>query len=67
MQDAAKLSGSARYSSYAKLDIDLAKNQAPLQSWTFDTQRDFFSSKVDPKCVTYQPVYTMDLAALCLK
>jgi ABC-type oligopeptide transport system substrate-binding subunit len=67
MAAAAKLSGSARYAAYQKLDIDLAKNEAPLQSWIFDTQRDFFSSKVDPKCLTYQPVYTMDLAAICLK
>jgi peptide/nickel transport system substrate-binding protein len=67
MQAAARLSGSARYAAYGKLDIDLAKNQAPLAAWDNDNQRDFFSSKVDPKCVTYQPVYTMDLAALCLK
>ena len=67
MDAAASLSGSARYAAYGRLNIDLAKNQSPLAAWVNDTQRDFFSSHVSPKCVVYQPVYTMDLAALCQK
>jgi ABC-type oligopeptide transport system substrate-binding subunit len=67
MAQAAKLSGAERYSTYGRLDIDLAKNAAPMASFDYRNQRDFFSSRIDPKCVVYQPVYTMDLGALCLK
>jgi ABC-type oligopeptide transport system substrate-binding subunit len=67
MAEAAKLSGAERYATYGNLDIDLAKNAAPMAAWDNDNQRDFFSSRIDPKCVVYQPVYQMDLGALCLK
>jgi peptide/nickel transport system substrate-binding protein len=65
MQDAAKLSGAARYQAYGKLDIDIAAHQAPLAAFMYSSQRDFVSSKVG--CYIYNPVYTADLAAWCPK
>jgi hypothetical protein len=42
-----------------------ARNAAPLAAWDKDNQRDFFSSRVG--CEIYQPIYTMDLTALCTR
>jgi peptide/nickel transport system substrate-binding protein len=65
MQAAAMLSGDAREKAYGDLDIDIARNQAPLALYQNDNNRDFFSVKVG--CQTYQPIYGMDLAALCVR
>jgi len=68
MEEAARLPiGPKRYETYGKLDADIAWNGSPLAAWQNDNVRDFFSSRIDPQCILYQPVYEMDLAALCLK
>ena len=61
---AARLSGPERYLTYGKLDLDLARNAAPLAAFDNLTSNDFFSARIG--CQTYG-IYGMDLAALCLR
>lgn len=61
---AQRLSGPERYLTYGKLDLELARNAAPLLAYGNLDNLDFFSSRVG--CQTYG-VYGMDLAALCLR
>ena len=61
---AARLSGPDRYLTYGKLDLDLARNAAPLAAFGNLTSNDFFSARIG--CQTFG-VYGMDLAALCLR
>jgi hypothetical protein len=65
LEAAARLSGTARYDAYATLDADLARNAAPMVAWATSTSADLFSARVG--CQIYQPVYGMDIAALCLR
>jgi hypothetical protein len=60
---AAGLSGPERYLTYGELDLDLARNAAPLAAFGNLTSNDFFSARIG--CQTYG-IYGMDLAALCL-
>jgi ABC-type transport system substrate-binding protein len=62
--DTGKLTGSARYLAYGKLDLDLARNAAPLLAYGNPSSADFFSSRIG--CQTYG-TYGMDLAAFCIK
>jgi len=62
---AARLSGDARYSAYAALSVELARDAAPWVAYASGTSRDFFSARMG--CQIFQPVYGMDLAALCTK
>jgi YVTN family beta-propeller protein len=62
---AARLTGPQRYSVYHALESDLLRNaapSAPLLNWS---EADFFSARIG--CITFQPIYQIDLAALCLK
>ena len=61
---AARLSGPERDLTYGKLDLDLARNAAPLAAFDNLTTNDFFSARIG--CQTYG-IYGMDLAALCLR
>ena len=61
---AARLSGPERYLTYGQLDLDLARNAAPLAAFDNLTDNDFFSARIG--CQTYG-IYGMDLAALCLR
>jgi peptide/nickel transport system substrate-binding protein len=62
---ASALVGQARYRSFGNLDVDLAKNAAPLASFISDNTRLLFSSRSG--CFFYHPVYEVDLAGICLK
>ena len=62
---AARLSGPERYLTYGALDLDLARNAAPLLAFGNISSADFFSARIG--CETYNPVFGMDLAALCLR
>jgi ABC-type oligopeptide transport system substrate-binding subunit len=62
---AASLIGQARYRAFGSLDVDLAKNAAPLASYITDNARELVSSSTG--CYFYQPVYEIDLGALCKK
>ena len=61
---AARLSGPERYLAYGKLDLDLARNAAPLAAFGNQTNSDFFSARIG--CQT-EGIYGIDLAALCLR
>src|SRR5215211_6665616 len=65
MDEAAAQTGEARDRAYADLDADIAGNAVPLAAWSVPNNIDFFSSRVG--CQLFQPVYFMDLGALCLR
>ena len=65
LETAATLAGPERYRAYGTLDVELARDAAPLVAIATTAHRDFFSARIG--CHTYQPVYGFDLAALCLK
>ena len=62
---AARLTGPKRYRAYADLDVQLARDAAPWVGLANPTNRDFFSARMG--CESYQPVYGIDLAALCIR
>ncbi len=62
---AALLTGPRRYTAYLALERGLLRNaapSAPLFDWE---ETDFFSARIG--CQVFQPIYQIDLAALCLK
>lgn len=65
MHAAARLAGDRRLQAYGMLDIELARDAAPLAAWVNDNDRDFFSARIG--CQVYSPVYAMDIAALCVR
>jgi peptide/nickel transport system substrate-binding protein len=65
MEQAAGLAGTERFDTYGKLDLDIAKNASPLAAWDNDNSREFFSARMG--CQLYQPVYGMDISAMCLR
>jgi oligopeptide transport system substrate-binding protein len=62
---AAGMVGTARYRAFGNLDIDLARNAAPLASYITDNSRFYFSSRV--RNFFYQPLYELDLAAIAVQ
>lgn len=63
--DAAQhLKGVARDRAYGRLGLAVARTEAPLAAYAVLNARVFVSSRVG--CVTYQPVYGLDLAGICL-
>jgi YVTN family beta-propeller protein len=62
---AAELSGARRLRAYGQLDIDLATHVAPVAAYANSTPRDFFAARIG--CQTYQPIYGIDLATLCIR
>jgi YVTN family beta-propeller protein len=64
LTDTGRLTGPARYLAYGKLDLDLARNAAPLLAYGNPSTPDFFSTRIG--CQAYG-FYGMDLAALCIK
>ena len=65
MAAAAQLSGATRYTTYGNLDVDIMKNAAPWAPIRVPFNRYFVSARLG--CFTYNNVYGLDLAALCLK
>jgi ABC-type transport system substrate-binding protein/class 3 adenylate cyclase/streptogramin lyase len=65
LKAAAKLSGSKRYRTYSRLALELERDGVPAAAIGTSTSHDFFSARMG--CQVYQPVYGMDLAALCLR
>jgi len=62
---AASLVGQARYRAFGNLDIDLAKNAAPLASYITDNTRILVSKSTG--CFAYHPVYELDIPSICKK
>jgi peptide/nickel transport system substrate-binding protein len=61
---AQQLAGVARDRAYGRLGIAVASTEAPLAAYAVLNARVFLSARVG--CITYQPVYGLDLAGLCL-
>jgi peptide/nickel transport system substrate-binding protein len=62
---AAAMVGQERYRAFGNLDVDLARNAAPLASYITDNTRHLVSRTTG--CYFYQPVYELDIAAICKK
>jgi len=65
MNAAARLSGAKRYSTYGALDIDIMKNGVPWAPRSNANARVFVSKSFG--CFTFNAIYTVDLAASCIK
>jgi YVTN family beta-propeller protein len=65
LEAAARLSGDRRYRAYARIDVDLGRQAAPWIAFANEHSFDLFSTRIG--CQTYQPIYGMDLAALCVR
>jgi peptide/nickel transport system substrate-binding protein len=61
---AQRMTGVARDRAYGRLGIEVARRDAPLAAYAVLNARVFVSQRVG--CVTYQPVYGLDLAGICL-
>jgi peptide/nickel transport system substrate-binding protein len=61
----AALSGPRRYLVYGKFDVETTRDYAPWIPVGNAIAQDFFSKRIG--CQVYQPVYGIDLAALCLR
>jgi YVTN family beta-propeller protein len=61
---AARLTGPERYLTYGQLDLDLARDAAPLLAFDNLTEHDFYSARIG--CQTFG-IYGMDLAGLCIR
>jgi YVTN family beta-propeller protein len=64
LADASRLTGPRRYLAYGRLDLDLARNSAPIVAIGYGANHDFFSTRIS--CQSYG-FYGIDLAALCIK
>jgi ABC-type oligopeptide transport system substrate-binding subunit len=62
---AARLTGAARDTTYAKLNTDLVGKAAPMAAIGVFLDRDLFSARIG--CQIHQPLYGIDLTALCIK
>jgi len=61
---ASRLSGPKRYLTYGRLDLELARDAAPLAAFDNLFDDDFFSARIG--CQIHG-IYGMDLAALCVR
>jgi ABC-type transport system substrate-binding protein len=59
------LAGEERYAALGALDVEVARDSAPLAAFINDNTRQFFSERVG--CHVYHPTYELDLAMLCLR
>jgi peptide/nickel transport system substrate-binding protein len=68
MDAAAKLVGDDRYKAYGNLDALITVKYAPWAAFLHRNQNTFLSSRMDPKCFLFQPIYArIDLGAECFK
>jgi hypothetical protein len=65
MRAASLLSGPKRYSTYGNLDVSIMKNNPPWAARSNFNDRILVSKRVG--CFTFNSIYSVDLAALCLK
>jgi ABC-type transport system substrate-binding protein/class 3 adenylate cyclase len=65
LRAAEKLSGASRNRAASRLALALERDDAPVAAIGTNASRDFFSARMG--CQVYQPVYGIDLAALCLR
>jgi YVTN family beta-propeller protein len=62
---AERLTGRARIRAYTRIDTELVRRLAPAATYAVGLTPDFLSARLG--CEIYQPVYGIDLAALCLR
>jgi peptide/nickel transport system substrate-binding protein len=62
---AAQLAGQARFRTYGKLDVELARDAAPAASYFTTNWVAFFSHRIG--CVKVNPVFGLSLGSLCLR
>ncbi len=62
---AERLTGLARIRAYMRIDTELVTRYAPAATYAVGLTPDFLSARMG--CEIYQPVYGIDLAALCLR
>jgi YVTN family beta-propeller protein len=65
LAEAGRLTGRTRTAAIGRLADDLARNAAPLVAFANPVSQDFFSRRMG--CQVYNPLYGMDLAALCIR
>jgi peptide/nickel transport system substrate-binding protein len=65
IDEAQRLRGAQRIRAYGRLDVQVARREAPLAAYANLNARVFLSTRV--ACITYQPVYGLDIASLCLR
>ena len=65
LQAAGKLSGPERYRAYARLQLHVERDLAPVAAFATHIDQDLFSARIS--CQLDQPVFGMDLGALCLR
>ena len=59
-----RLRGPRYNAAFRRIDLELARNYAPLAAYAITNHLDYFSARVG--CQTYQPYYGIDLTRLCL-
>ena len=62
---ASTLIGQARYRAFGTLDVDVARNVAPIAAFMNDNDRRFFSARV--RNFFQHPVYGLDLPAIAVE
>ena len=65
LRKAARLGGRERYRTYGRLDVQLARDAAPVAAIGFFNEATLVSRRVDRRCIVLRP--TLDLTAVCLK
>lgn len=65
MAAASLMSGAARYNAYGQLDVKMMNTNPPWAARNNFNDRILVSSKVG--CFTFNSIYSVDLAAICLK
>jgi len=65
MRSASLLSGNARYKAYGNLDVNMMKDNPPWAARNNFNNRVLVSKRVG--CFTYNAIYEVDLAAICIK
>ncbi len=63
LRRASRLTGEARYRAYGRLDVELARDEAPAVAYGVDSALTLVSARTG--CVIVNPY--LDLAAVCLK
>ena len=65
LEQVAHVTGEGRDRAYEALADDVARTDAPWAAYATGTARDFFSGRMG--CQVFQPVYGIDLGALCIR
>jgi ABC-type oligopeptide transport system substrate-binding subunit len=59
------MTGAARYRAFSRLDVELMRQAAPVAVYGVPNERRYVSERTG--CYHHQPVYSLDLPAICLR